>query len=603
MANTVNNSSLNLVDLDFDTLKASLVAYLQTKPEFKDYDFSGPNLSVLTDLLTHNTRHNAFFTNMLFSESFLDSAQLRSSVLSHAKELNYLPRSARSAKATVTCSFTATGDSQPYYIPKGSTFSTLVKDSSYVFSVPETIKVDSVDTNFEVTMDIYEGVYVKDSFIMNGASEYPRFRISNKMVDTNSLTVSVYEDGAVVGDAYVYSTTLLGLNENSKVYFLQASEEGYYEVQFGDGVIGRRPNNGSVIVLEYRITEGNRANGAKVFNCNFDPTGELSELTSDVTVDLPTYSADGSLPEEIESVRYYAPRHFQVQERAVVPTDYEILLKEQFPEINAVSVIGGEELDPPSFGKVFISVDLSNVSGIPESKKSEYIAFLSNKMSMTIRPEIIVPEYLYFQVKSNINYNLALASKNDNRIRSLVTNAILEFNSTYLDDFDVKLRASKLFSHIDNSETSIISNETAIKVYKKITPVVNSSMSYTVKYGIPLKSNLPIQTNDHSVLKDSTLLSSNFTYNGMDCVLQDDGSGNIYINKRENNIYSQIEKIGTIDYATGTVELYNLVVSNYRGGSIKLYAIPEEYDIEPSRNNILTTETTEIILNINGTKE
>jgi len=603
MANTINNSSLNLVDLDFDTLHASLVSYMQSKPEFKDYDFSGSNLSVLIDLLTHNTRHNAFFTNMLFSESFLDSAQLRSSVLSHAKELNYLPRSARSARATVTCSFTASGESQPYYIAKGLTFSTLVKNEAYVFSVPETIKVDSIDTNFEFELDIYEGVYLKDSYIMDGTQEYPRYRISNKMVDTTSLTVTVYEDGAVIGDSYTYATTLLGVTDTSKVFFLQASEDGYYEVQFGDGVIGKRPNSGALIILDYRVSSGDAANGAKIFNCNFDPTGEISELTSSVEVSLPSYSADGSQPETLESVKYYAPKHFQVQERAVIPNDYELLLKAQFPEINAVSAIGGEDLDPPQFGKVFVSVDISNVSGIPDSKKQEYSKFLGDKMSLTIRPEIIVPEYLYFQVKSMVNYNLALSAKNDNRIRSIVTNAILDYNNSYLDDFGVKLRYSKLCAYIDASDNSIISNETILKVYKKITPAIESSESFIVNYGIPLKSTFPPQVNDHSTLTDSTFISSGFNYRGIDCVLQDDGNGNIYINKKDAGVFRPISKVGTIDYTLGLVKLNSVSFSDYTGDSIRLYAVPEEQDIEPAINNILTTETSEIILTINGIKE
>ena len=480
-------------------------------------------------------------------------------------------------------------ENQPYVIQKGQLFSTLVKNTSYSFSVPETITVSSANNQFSFETDLYEGVYVQDSYIFRDAPENPRFRITNRNCDTTSLVVIVYEDGEQLGTRYTYSQTLLDLNELSRVFFLQATETGYYEVIFGDGVIGRKPKNNSVVLLEYRLSEGEAPNSARVFSAGFDPTGGLDEFDDLVTTTLQV-SQGGAPAENIESIRYYAPRNFQIQERTVTATDYEIALKMQFPEINAVSVYGGETLSPPQYGKVFVSVDVSDVEGIPESKRVEYYDFLRKRAPLSIDPVFIEPDFLYLNIDSLIKYDTGLTKLTPERIRSLVITTINVYNQQFLDDFNSTLRYSRLVSEIDDTEPGIVSNITDISVYKKIQPTLNEFQNINVSFNIPLRNDLPKQEDIHPLEDYHAITSSEFIYSGVKCILEDDGDGLIRIMKFEPNRMIKVIDIGTVDYNTGFVQLNNFVTSNYFGDSIKIYGLPRDNDVSTQKNTILTVE-------------
>mgnify|MGYP001260896128 CR=1 FL=1 len=589
-----NNLSLNLIDLDFDTLKNNLKNYLKQQDQFKDYDFDGASINVLLDVLTYNTQKNAFFYNMAISEAFLDSAQLRDSILSKAKELNYLPRSARSARATLTVNFTATSDNQPYIIPKGSSFATLIKDTSYVFSVAESIECTSSNTSFQFTADVYEGVYVKDSYIFKSTLEPQRFRLTNRNVDTSSLTVTVYEDGSTDGIPYIFTNTLLDVGSTSKVFFLQASENGYYEILFGDNIIGKKPGINSLIVLDYRVTVGSKANGAKVFVPNFDPTSPYGELleTLDITVD--SISSDGTEEESIDSIKYYAPRHFPIQQRTVIPSDYEISLKEAFPEINAVSAIGGEDMIPPEFGKIFIAVDISDVDGFPDSKKTEYYNFIKRRSAM--KPVFIDPKFTYFQINSLVRYNTNITSSSKLTIETIVSNAISNYNEEMLDDFNVLLRTSKLSEAINDSDMSIVSNTTRVLIYKKLEPVIGEQFSTVIYFDVPFDV-----YNEYLDNKEKPVYSTTFTYRGVQCHIEDDSLGNIWVVR--NSDANKINIIGEVNYDSGTIEINNLLVDTYEGSSIKIYCDPRDKDIQIRKDTIGTIEPDGIDLEIEAIRE
>jgi len=294
------NSSIDLTNLDFDTYKQSFKVFLQSQEIFRDYDLEASNINILLELLAYNSFKNGFLVNMLMAEAFLDTAQLRNSILSHAKELNYLPRSPRSAIARVRVSFTATSENAPYVIEKGKPFTTIVRSRSFAFTTPETIICTSTNTSFSFITDIYEGTYVQDSYNFPSNQETPSFKITNRNIDTRSLAVSVFEDNSEVAQNYQLSSTLLDVSHNSRVFFLQPSEDGSYEVLFGDGNIGKRPKDNAIIRLDYRVSSGNLANGAKRFSCDFDPTSR-AELTSPITVDVLEAARDGSEEESIES--------------------------------------------------------------------------------------------------------------------------------------------------------------------------------------------------------------------------------------------------------------------------------------------------------------
>jgi hypothetical protein len=573
MAN--NSSVLNLVDIDFDVQKAALVAYLSNQDRFRGYDFAGSDMNVLLDVLAINLQKHAFFTNMSFSEGFIDSAQQKSTIFSHAKDLNYTPRSARSSRANVTVTFQASAENQPYVVQKGQSFSAQIKNQNFIFTIPETLTVSSSNTTFTFTTDVYEGIYVKDSYIFDASAESPSFKINNLNVDTSSLVVNVYEDDAVLGQVFNKTTSLLGLNSSSKVFFLQTdAADASYEVIFGDGVMGYQPKNGSLIVLDYRIATGPKSDGSSVFSINFDPTVPSSEgeLTGNINVVTNQVAAGGTLSESVESVRFYAPRHFEVQERAVCSSDFDILLRTQFPEIDAVNAYGGETLTPPQYGKVIVAVSLSNIDGLPQSKQDAFYNFLRPRMMMTEFPIFLEPSFTYIDVTSTINYDINVTTVTDNRIKTLVTAAITDYNSEFLNDFNVTFRYSKFTRVIDDADPSIISNSTDINLCKKIVPLTDIPQTFVLNYDLKV---MPLR-----------LYSTNFVFEGEISSFVDDGSGNVKIKKTSDQT-TTATTIGSINYTSGFVQINSFQPDSFDGNAITIYVKPVERDISCKTNTIL----------------
>lgn len=597
----VNNlSSIDYTGLDFDTAKADLIKFLKSQDQFKDYDFTGSNMNVLIDILAYNYNKTAFLYNMNISESFIDSAQLRDSLCSISKPLNYLPRSTKSAKAIINVKFTATGEHQPYIIQKGQSFSTIVKNDSYIFSIPETLIVSSVDNNFEFETEIYEGTYVKDSYIYQPDEEVQFFRLKNKNVDIDSITVTVTEDNKLIGDKYFLQRSLLDLNYNSKVYFMQSSE-GFYEILFGDNVLGRKPKDNAVITIDYRLAKGDAPNGAQKFTANFEPTGQFGELTSNPIITTISAALGGDQPESNESIRYYAPRHFQRQERTVIPQDYEDALKEEFPEVNAVSAIGGEDMNPPQFGFIFIAVDIKNVDGFPDAKKKEYYDFIRKRSSLS--PVFIEPQFTYFAIKSKVRYNVNLTTAKQNTIKTLVINQIANYNLNELNDFGVILRYSPFCNIIDEADASIISDVTEVKLYKKLTPSLATPTDFVLNFGVALKNDSPIEALKYTTQDSHTITSDVFRYQGISCVLADDNAGTIRLVQLADQSFTTLFNVGSVNYATGEVILNKLRVDLYDGDALKLYATTADKDIVIPKDTIGQIELNQIDVTIEALQE
>lgn len=606
------NSSINLTSLDFDTLKDSLISYLRTQEQFKDYDFSGSNLNVLMDLLSYNTFLNSFYLNMVASEAFLDTAQLDTSVFSHAKELNYVPRSARSAKATLNLSFKTTSDKTTVIIPKGTSFSARVGLESYNFYTDSTQVYHSTNitaqedltlvNNWTIqNVDVYEGSYVTDSFVIDYSLDNQRFILSNENVDISTLVVkSIENDGANIV-TYLRKNTLLDLDALSQAFFVQGAETGKYEVVFGDDIIGRRPKNGAIITIEYRVSSGFDPNGAKVFTLNQDITD--GKLIGKVTATTVTSSMGGSTKESVSSIKYNAPRYFQTQERAVSYVDYETLMKIQFPEINAIAVYGGETIEPPRFGKVIVSVDISNVDGFPDSKKQLYYNFLKPRMPLTQEPIFVSPSKIYYAINSLIRYNVNLTSHNPSEIATLVKNSIYEFDQTNLNKFNAILRYSQLTSAIDDADNSILGNETELFLYKKLYPKLSTPQNIRVNFNVPLLNTLYKMDVTHPGTDLHTIYSSEFFFNGESVYLEDDSDGKLRIVKSVGNTHTTVKEIGTVDYDTGVLNLVNFDIDYYVGSEFKIYAVAAEKDIYTGQNDILSLELDEVNLTVQAVRE
>jgi hypothetical protein len=590
-----NTSSINLLDLDFFSNKTNFKNYIRNQPQFKDYDFDGSNMSVLLDVLAYNTFKNSFYTNMLFAEAWLDTAQLRGSLVSHAKELNYTPNSYRSSKARIKVKFEATAKNQPYIIAKGQTCSAIVKNSNFTFSFPETLSVASANNSFVFETDIYEGNYVKDTYVFQQPGEtIPRFKLSNKNVDTDSLTVVVYTDNSSNGDVYTLSKTLLDLDYRSKVYFLQCDENERYEIYFGDNVLGKRPSDYSTIVLDYRIATGPSADDALSFVLNFNPTGPENELTAPVEVTTVNVSKGGSLSETAESIRYYAPRAFQVQERTVSASDYEVALKVQFPEINAVYAYGGEEVIPPRYGRVFVAVDISNVEGFPDSKKREYYNFIKNRSPFSIEPIFVEPEYSYLAINVDVRYNINVTKIPVETMKTIITNTITNYRDTNLNDFNVTFRDSQLSRAIDESDNSIVSSIMDVTLYKKVNVRPGVAQNITLNYNCALVDDIPPKADQYPTADVHAFVSSPFKFNGQNCLLEDDGNGNVRLVTTDGITNQKVSTVGTINYATGEVNIVNVTIDTYTGNSVKFYVRPRDVDVSTKRNTILNIETDEI---------
>jgi len=534
---------------------------------------------------------------MQYAEGYIDSAQLESSVVSRAKDLNYLPDSAKSSKANIEITFYATGQSQPYTIQKGQSFSTLVRNDAYTFTMPETVSVSSANNKFTFTTDIYEGTYITDSYVYKDGLSY---QISNKNVDISSLTVAVFEDNVESPVSYSKADTLLGLTSESTVYFLQVDYSGFFELTFGDGVFSKKPKAGSTIILDYRVPSdppGN-VNGADRFVINFDPTGAVSELIQaagyDARVNTLTSANGGTERESIESIRFLAPRWFQTQERAVLDDDYKILLKKNFPEIKGCSVFGGETIYPPRYGDVIISVMIDGLDTIPESKVSEYTKFLKKKNVGPIQPVFIDPEYTYLCISSLIRYNQNVTTNTSERMKSLVSNSVANYATKYLNDFNVTLRYFNLTKAINDSDTSIISNITDVSIYKKWFPTIGSKSSVTLNFAVGLINDRAIVGNTHSSNVKTTLWSSPFTFGGAVSYLEDDGLGNVKIVQNSGTSKTIVDTVGSIDYVSGVVTINNLLVSGYSGDSIKIYVTPKDKDVVCSKNTIIVIDNSDV---------
>lgn len=585
------NSSIVLSNIDFDTHKNTLKQYLRSQTRFQDYDFEGSNMNVLLDVLSYNTFHNMFYLNMVASEMFLDTAQIRDSVVSHAKELNYTPRSFKSAEANVNIVVT-TSDTTKRTIPvaRGTTFTSRYSNRNFTFTVNENTVISDyiINPNNTITftgsnISLYEGYFINDTFTYT-ADTTQRFIITNRNVDISSIAVTVIEDVGATIQTYTRASSLFNIDSASKVFFVQPCENDSYEIVFGDGTTGRTPKDNSVISVEYRISNGQLPNGANAFRADTTIDNE-----TDIVVTVNSPASLGSVSETIDEIKYNAPRHFTTQERAVTTEDYENLLKLNFTEVNAVSAYGGEDLNPPQFGKVFVAVDLKEVDGIPEIKKDEYYRFLKPRSPVSIDPVFVDPGYTYIGVTSTVKYNINVTKLSAQDIKTLVVSSITRYALDNLNNFNRVFRYSNVVEAIDNTQQAIISNETSIKVIKVITPTLGVDNIFTVDFQIPL------DTTQSSARGGYAITSSRFIYNGSRATLQDSGNGVLNIVSGSGAV---IIDVGTVDYETGLVQISKFNVSQYDGAGIKIRAEPRNKDIQVVNNVILNIIDDDIDVNV-----
>lgn len=610
------NSSLTLSSIDFDTLKANFKEFLKTQSVFKDYDFDGSNINVLLDVMSYNSYLNAFYLNMVASEMFLDSAQKYDSIVSHAKELNYVPRSTHSSAAEIEMVISTTGINGKLTVPKGTRFSGINSNGSFVFTTDETKVFVSGNSTFTLAnLQIYEGDYHNDSYIVDYNIENQQFLISNKTVDTGSITVHVVENNGATNTDFNKATTLYGLTATSNVYFLQGAQNGQYEIVFGDSLFGRKPINGAVVNINYRVATGVESDSISSFNLSDDLGPINTGLAVAQSITVISNSAGGAPQESIESVRFAAPRYFATQQRAVSSEDYRTLVLNNFGgEISDVVVYGGQETEPKLYGRVIVSLKPSSGYIAPNYVKNKIESYLTEYIALPNRIIINDPEYFYCGLYTEVQYNQNITNKTAEEIKADVLFSITNYSKNNLEKFDNDLRYSRLISDIDSSDKSIVSNDTELRIIKRINPNFGQKTTYKIIVGNVIYYDAAnfIDNAQHTQLhkseidsrtKHATLISSRFSYNASDgkvydlSFFEDDANGNVLLYAPINDEILPIETVGSINYLTGEITLNNINLADYTN-YISLYIRSRFKDIFASQNKIIVIDPSDVSVSV-----
>ena len=587
------------IELDVNEIKQQLKNYLKGKPQFSDYNFEGSNISALLDVLSYNTYLNNLYLNMAVNEMFLDTAVTEDAIRSHSKELNYTPRSRRSAMAQVRLTIGVDDGAGTILIPKGTSFTTTSNSQSFSFSTAENTiaSVDLTSNVATIDLNIYEGNYKSEFFINNAANTAQRYIIQDNKIDTDSLTVTVrVSESDNANGVYTLATDLFGLTPTSNVFFLQADNDGKYEITFGNGVAGRALENGNVVEANYRISSGGDANGAKTFS-----VGTIAGYsnTSVALVNNNTYAQGGALREDSASIKFNAPRHYQTLQRAVTASDYRNLIIAEFPEIAALTVYGGEDENPPRYGRVIISADSTGGDGISNQLKEQIREFVNSKSPVSIEADFVNADFLEAQITTTVRYNINVTTQSIADIRTKVLNAITSFNTANLGDFNKTLRFSKLIAAIDASDPSILGNSTTIRAIRKISPQFAEPNAYAISFANAL-------TPDHFPPSPTqfanyvpAIVSGPFTYDGATCYLEDDTTGIVDIVNYANDRRNVVEpNIGTIDYQTGLLNIGLLTIDGYTGDGVKIYGTVADPRIVSAKNLIMQIKSEDVTIRV-----
>ena len=587
------SNKLEVSELDFDDIKLNLKTFLQDQSEFQDYDFEGSGFAILLDLLAYNTHYLGFNANMLANEMYLDSADVRKNIVSLAKMLGYTPTSAKSPLANVDITIN-NGSGATVTMAKGTVFTTTVDGTSYQFVTNAETTISPLEGVYKFSsVPIYEGTLVTFKYTVDSSDTDQKFLIPSVNADTSTLKVSVQNSSSdTTTNTYSKATSFTSLNDESKVYFLQESDDGKFEVYFGDGIVGNALSDGNIIILEYIVTNKTEANGASAFTLS----GTIGGF-SDVSVSTVSNAQGGSEPQTKESIRFNAPLQYSAQDRAVTTSDYETKVLELYPNAQAVSAWGGEDEETPVYGTVKISIKAASGSTLTNATKLDLVTQLKKFNVASVTPEIVDPETTSVLLTSQVKFDSKATTKTSDTIKSNVLTTLTNFNSSNLQKFDSIFRYSKVTKAIDDTDTSILSNITTLKIRKEFTPTLNSSTLYNIYF----RNALYNPHSEHNKAAGGILESTGFKVDGdttNEMFLDDDGAGNV----RRYYIVSGVRTYanntqGTINYDTGQITLNSLniaSISNIRGSAstvIELTVKPNSNDVVPVRNQIIEIDT------------
>ena len=569
-------------NLNFEDIKASIKDYLRENSSFSDMDFEGSNLSVIINLLAYNSYTTAYNTNMVVNETFIDSATLRENVVSLARNIGYVPRSKRAAKTLVDYTVTGINTSstsvvfQPGLIANGT-----VSNVNYLFSIPEKVTGTAKDGTATGTIEIFQGQYLENTFVINDSLPNQRFIIPNNGVDTSTIRVGVRENNSSsTSTEYKLVDNIIGVTSTSNIYLIQETTDEKYEILFGDGVFGSKLDNGNAVDVSYIKTEGKNGNG--VARVSFSGTMKNQDgATENVSATLiPQYpSEQGDDIEDVRSVRYYAPKLYSSQHRAVTASDYEAIVPSVYSNIESVSAFGGEEITPPQYGRVYIAAKPKNGSFLSEFTKKQILTSLKNYSVAGIVPEIIDLKFLYVELDSYVYYNPNFVGDPDN-LKTNVVNAMTTFASgTELNKFGGRFKYSKVLSLIDRTDDSITSNITTVRIRRNLIAKINQFAQYEICFDNTFHRN-----------QDSyNIKSTGFNISGVsgtvyfsDQYVSGD-TGNLFLFQIDSDVSVKIlsTTFGSVDYAKGEViiDTVNITSTVESDNIVEIQAIPQSNDV------------------------
>lgn len=596
MANVVNFST---DELDFDSIAASLRNYLSYQTEFKDYNFQGSALSTLVNLLAYNTHYNALYDNFAVNESFLDSAYKRESVVSHANLLNYVPRSANGAIAKINVSvyddqFNSTATSVT--LPKYSVFTTSVNGVDCTFYTDSAY--DLIRTNSTFTCNniiLRQGTYITLQRTYQGDSNQ-KFVLNGDNIDINTIGVQVLHNQQLY--TFTKADNILANTSESMVYFLSMTSNDRYQIEFGSGILGYSLSAGDTVYITYLATGSDPtiANGASVFQYQGTLTNLGFSNVAYINITTIERASGGAYPESTESIRTLAPKIFTTQDRCVTANDYRAMILKNFENIRAINVWGGQDNNPPQYGKVFISIIPKNELQLTTLEKQQILNLLNSKKELTKLIEFVDSSYINVAITTTIHYNSNITTQTYNDIQTIVRNTIFNFGQQYLDDFGDVLRFSQLTEAIDNAEQSIINNTTQLRLSIDVEPIYNTDYNYNISF-----NNEIFQPNSPS---DSVTSSGFYCTQGGEntvCYIDDDPINKclrLYYRDINDNKIIINSNIGSIDYVKGTFSINNLNIIDLQSGTLTFTINPSSYDVIGSLNQFVLIDDTKLNVNV-----
>ena len=593
MAQTTNR--LRVTELDFDEIKTNLKTYLKSQSEFADYDFEGSAMNTLVDLLSYNTHYNAVYANMVSNEMFLDSAVKRDSVVSLAKHLGYTPRSSTASSARVNITINSpSGNPSSLTMNKGTVFRSRVNGVNYQFVTTSDVTIIPTEGVYTFTnIDIKEGTLLKSLFTKDSGLASQRFILDNENIDTSTIKVRVQSSAVdLTQRSYTKAENILDIKADSEVYFLNVVENGATEISFGDGVLGKALLDGNIIIAEYIVCNEELANGADTFTLQSAVGG-----STNATITTVIKSENGSARESTRSIKFNAPKSYSAQNRAVTAEDYKVILPKLYNNIDAMQVWGGEDNDPPIYGKVFISIKPKTGDSLTTSTKDTIKnTVLAGKNMVSITPEIIDPVYICIVPTINVYWNPNITSSTYTDISSQVRQTVVNYKNTDLKTFDSVFRYSKFVNLIDLSDPGIVSNITTLRCERHFDAILNQESKYTINFYNPLFT--------QGAGAPTNLSSTGFNIAGraQTIYLDDDGAGNIRSYFLEEGSSTKVyvnNTQGAIDYATGKmiIDQLNITGTVLDANAVELYVTLNSNDIVSVRNVLLMINEDDIVVN------